>query len=92
MIATGVYFILILGLFLAPKGVLGGWREDLYGSLKETGEDRGGYLCFYFKAKLSFVKGMSHIAREKQLAGIRKECNTKVHTEPESNPNPNRKP
>ena len=78
MIALELRLILVLGLFLAQEGVLGGWREDLYGAMKETGEDRGGYLCFYFKAKLSFNKGASRQAREKQLAGIRKECGTKV--------------
>lgn len=71
---------LVLVVFVIVGCVSGHWRDQLLAALTdESSEDRrGGYLCFYIKAKLSFNRfNKDHKKREGELGAIRKQCGTK---------------
>ena len=59
-----------------------GWREKLFERLEQSGEDKGGFLCYFLKSKLSYGRGSTKAFRDKQLIDIRKECGTRWIPEP----------
>ena len=50
------------------------WKVELFQQIEESGEDLGGYLCFYLKARSTFRPGSKKADRQAQLNKFLFEC------------------